>query len=72
MSCSLSIGLQKETGYQNIEGRVVELSKFASVLEFVDKFNKEGDDLDVLVVNAGVLAVQFDQTVDGWEERYVP
>lgn len=72
MSCSLSIGLQKETGYQNIEGRVVELSKFASVLEFVDKFNKEGDDLDVLVVNAGVLAVQFDHTVDGWEERYVP
>ncbi|KAK7689994.1 hypothetical protein QCA50_006636 [Cerrena zonata] len=60
--------LQKDTGFQNIEGRVVELTKFASVLEFVDKFNKDGDDLDILIVNAGVIAAQFIQTQDGWEE----
>lgn len=67
-SCSL-LGLQKETGFQNIEGRVVELSKFASVSAFVDALNKDGEDLDILIVNAGVFAVQFAQTEDGWERR---
>ena len=66
----MKIGLQSETGFQNIEGRTVELSRFASVVEFVDEFNKSGNDLDVLIINAGVALSQFSQTQDGWEQRY--
>ncbi|KAK7690012.1 hypothetical protein QCA50_006654 [Cerrena zonata] len=61
-------GLKNETGFQNLEGRILELSRFASVVEFADKFNKDGDDLDILVINAGVAYEKFSKTQDGWEE----
>lgn len=69
---SLVPGLKNETGFQSIEGRILELSRFASVVEFADKFNKDGDDLDILVINAGVAYEKFSKTQDGWEETYVP
>lgn len=65
------LGLKNEAGFQNIEGRILELSRFASVVEFADKFNKDGDDLDILVINAGVAYEKFSKTQDGWEETYV-
>ncbi|CAL1707350.1 unnamed protein product [Somion occarium] len=59
--------IEKETGFTHVEGFVLELTSFASVLSFVEKFEKDVGSLDILVANAGVLPVTFTPTQDGWE-----
>ena len=49
----------------------LDLSDFASVKAFADRFEKEGGGrLDVMVENAGVATEEFKQTKDGWETPY--
>lgn len=57
--------LQETTGYK-AELWLMDLSSFASVKAFINKFNKECDRLDILVENAAIVE-GFTNTADGWE-----
>ncbi|KAG6879361.1 hypothetical protein C0992_003279 [Termitomyces sp. T32_za158] len=59
--------IQQETGYQAAELWIVDLSDFASVVAFADKFEKDGGRLDILLENAAVLPGKYVSTSDGWE-----
>ncbi|KAG6918164.1 hypothetical protein DXG01_016149 [Tephrocybe rancida] len=59
--------LQTETGYKGAELWIVDLSKFSSVVAFVDKFEQEGGRLDILVANAATATLEYSTTPDGWE-----
>ncbi|KAG6918158.1 hypothetical protein DXG01_016143 [Tephrocybe rancida] len=59
--------LQNETGYKGAELWMVDLSKFSSVVAFVDKFEQEGGRLDILVANAATVTSEYSTTSDGWE-----
>lgn len=54
-----------------MEAWPLELSDFASVKAFVDRFDKDGGDLDLLVQNAGVALSAYSVTKDGYESTYV-
>ncbi|KAK7056335.1 hypothetical protein VNI00_002888 [Paramarasmius palmivorus] len=59
--------LSADTGYKNAEVWTLDLASFASVKSFVDRFEKEGERLDVLIENAGATAPQtYETTNDGW------
>ncbi|TFK54182.1 NAD(P)-binding protein [Heliocybe sulcata] len=58
--------VEKATGLKNAELWLLDLSRFASVVAFADRFEKEGGRLDILVMNAGI-AVQDYQEMEGWE-----
>jgi len=64
----MSTGLKEETGFERIEFRVLELSKFSSVIALTDSFLKDGVRLDILVASAAVSLTQYRTTEDGWEE----
>ena len=51
------------------EVQVVDSSDFESVVALAKRL--EGDPLDILVANAGVVHNQYHGTKDGWEETYV-
>jgi len=56
------------TGCKTIEVWQLDLSSFASVTAFANRFEKEGGGhLDVLVENAGMSTYKYTQTKDGWE-----
>ncbi|KAK7044162.1 hypothetical protein VNI00_007882 [Paramarasmius palmivorus] len=58
--------IKAETGYK-AELWIIDLSSFASVKAFVDKFEKEGGRLDILVENAGIIGSEdYQVTKDGW------
>jgi NAD(P)-dependent dehydrogenase (short-subunit alcohol dehydrogenase family) len=61
----------RDTGYHGCELRIVDLCDFASVVAFADKFEKEVDDLHILVMNAGTLQPKYQPTTDGWESMFV-
>lgn len=63
------LDIKKETGCESIELWILDLSKFASVQAFAERFEKEGGGrLDILVENAAVIpADQYQKTEDGWE-----
>ncbi|KAJ3528292.1 hypothetical protein NMY22_g9467 [Coprinellus aureogranulatus] len=63
-------GLRTETGFENVELRLVDLSKFSSVISFADSF-KDEPRLDILVMNAAVGRFERKVTEDGWEEGKV-
>ncbi|ESK92349.1 retinol dehydrogenase 12 [Moniliophthora roreri MCA 2997] len=59
--------IKAETGYSKAELWTIDLSNFASVKAFVDKFEKEGGRLDILIENAGVMGSdEYEVTEDGW------
>lgn len=64
--CDTFLDLKKETGY-DAELWQIDLSNFASVKEFADKFEKDGGRLDILVENAGIATTKYEATTDGWE-----
>ncbi|KAG2143731.1 hypothetical protein DEU56DRAFT_910864 [Suillus clintonianus] len=59
--------IKQETGYNGCELWIIDLAKFASVTAFADKFEKEGGDLHILVMNAGIAQPGYQSTTDGWE-----
>ncbi|KAG2112708.1 uncharacterized protein F5147DRAFT_632379 [Suillus discolor] len=61
------VEIEWETGYNGCELWIVDLANFASVTAFADKFEKEGGDLHILVMNAGIAQPDYQLTTDGWE-----
>ncbi|EEB88023.1 hypothetical protein MPER_14387, partial [Moniliophthora perniciosa FA553] len=59
--------IKAETGYNKAELWIIDLSNFASVRAFVDKFEKEGSRLDILIENAALIGSgEYEVTEDGW------
>ena len=63
--------IKKASGSDKVEAWVLELSDFASVTAFADRFDKDGGKLDYLIVNAAVALYDYTETKDGWESQYV-
>ncbi|KAK6977494.1 hypothetical protein R3P38DRAFT_3123265 [Favolaschia claudopus] len=59
--------LRQETGYTKGELWIVDLADFRSVISFVDKYEREGGRLDILLANAAMEPGKFVPTKDGWE-----
>lgn len=59
--------IEQDTGYNGCELWIVDLANFASVTAFADKFEKEGGDLHILVMNAAIALPTYQPTTDGWE-----
>lgn len=64
--------IRKETGFAAVEAWPLELDEFASIKTFVDRFEEDGDDLDLFVQNAAVATGVYALTQDGYESSYVP
>lgn len=60
--------IEAATGYKTAELWLLDLSKFASVVEFADKFEKDGGKIDLLIANAGVVLPEYHATSDGHED----
>jgi NAD(P)-dependent dehydrogenase (short-subunit alcohol dehydrogenase family) len=63
--------IEKETGFTKLELSLLDLSRFASVISFAEKFEQDGGRLDLLVMNAGILTHVYEATPDKWESKYV-
>ncbi|KAF8813012.1 retinol dehydrogenase 12 [Phlegmacium glaucopus] len=60
--------LEAETGYKSAELWVVDLARISSVVDFTNRFEKEGGRLDILLENAGIIQNPRQQlTTDGYE-----
>ena len=53
-----------------VEVMELDLSSLASIRNFADAFHKSHSRLDVLVNNAGVMALPYRKTVDGFEMQF--
>ena len=53
-----------------VEVMEVDLASLASVRSFADAFHKQHQRLDVLCNNAGVMAIPYRRTVDGFEMQF--
>ncbi|KAL0959297.1 hypothetical protein HGRIS_014562 [Hohenbuehelia grisea] len=60
--------LKESTGYEKAELMLVELSQFSSVKAFADKVEAEVENLDLLVLNAAIIATSFEVTEDVYEK----
>ena len=64
--------LKAETGYKSAELWIIDLARISSVVDFAERFEKEGSRLDILLLNAGIEPVHGQQlTVDGFEQTSV-
>ncbi|KAI0076847.1 NAD(P)-binding protein [Panus rudis PR-1116 ss-1] len=63
--------IARETGFTRTEARVLELTRFDSVLSFVDQFKKENSSLNILVANAAIALTKFELTPDNWETERI-
>ncbi|KAG8215354.1 hypothetical protein J3R82DRAFT_8951 [Butyriboletus roseoflavus] len=59
--------IELATGFKSCELGKVDLADFSSVTSFSERFQRECDRLDILVMNAAVGAMEYQETVDGWE-----
>ncbi|KAJ7272442.1 short-chain dehydrogenase [Mycena rebaudengoi] len=59
--------LKTETKYTGGELWLLDLSDFASVRKFADKFEQDGGRLDILLENAGTLAATYEASKNGIE-----
>ena len=62
--------LQMDVPDGSAEIMKLDLANLASVREFAGEFNSKYDQLDVLVNNAGIMAVPYATTVDGFESQF--
>jgi NAD(P)-dependent dehydrogenase (short-subunit alcohol dehydrogenase family) len=60
-------GIKAETGCKTAELWIVDLTEFASVRRFADRFEQEGGRLDILVANAAVMLGKYEETKDKWD-----
>ena len=64
--------LKAETGYKSAELWIIDLARISSVVDFAERFEKEGSRLDILLLNAGIEPVHGQQlTIDGFEQTSV-
>lgn len=59
--------IEAATGFKSCESWKVDLADFASVTSFAERFHRQCDRLDILVMNAAIVAKEYEETVDGWE-----
>ena len=60
--------LKTETGYEFAELWIIDLSRISSVVEFVERFEKDGGRMDILLLNAATTPFAGQQlTDDGYE-----
>jgi NAD(P)-dependent dehydrogenase (short-subunit alcohol dehydrogenase family) len=53
-----------------VELITLDLADLASVRSFVSEFSKKFDSLDILINNAGLMAIPYRKTVDGFEMQF--
>lgn len=63
--------IREATGYNNSELWLLDLARFASVIEFSERFERDGGKIDILVANAAVALYEYKTTPEGWEETSV-
>ena len=60
--------LKTETGYEYPELWIIDLARISSVVDFAERFEKEGIRLDILLLNAGMFPGPGQElTADGYE-----
>jgi len=62
--------IKKDAPQAIVTGFTLDLASFASVREFIQAVKNYTSDLDVLICNAGIMAVPFEKTADGFESQY--
>ncbi|MFC6726947.1 SDR family NAD(P)-dependent oxidoreductase, partial [Halobium palmae] len=60
----------RDVGDADLDVRELDLADLDSVAAFADSFRADYDDLDVLVNNAGVMAIPRSETTDGFETQF--
>jgi retinol dehydrogenase 12 len=64
--------LKAETGYGSAELWIIDLARISSVVDFAERFEKDGGRIDILLLNAGITPVPGQQlTADGYEPTSV-
>ena len=60
--------LKAETGYESAELWIIDLARISSVVDFAERFEKDGGRIDILLLNAGIAPAAGQQlTADGYE-----
>lgn len=59
--------IRENVGCQTAEMWSIDMSKFASVIEFAERVENECPRLDIVVLNAAIYARSPEFTDDGWE-----
>jgi retinol dehydrogenase-12 len=60
--------LKAETGYGSAELWIIDLARISSVVEFAERFEKDGGRIDILLLNAATTPFAGQQlTADGYE-----
>ena len=60
--------LKAETGYESAELWIIDLAQISSVVDFAERFEKDGGRIDILLLNAGIEPFPGQQlTADGYE-----
>jgi retinol dehydrogenase-12 len=60
--------LKTETGYESAELWLIDLARISSVVDFAERFEKEGGRIDILLLNAATTPFAGQQlTADGYE-----
>lgn len=57
---------KKDTGVFDVQ--ILDMCSYASVSAFVDRINAQYEHIDVAILNAGVRKVEYQQSIQGWEE----
>ncbi|TMW63699.1 hypothetical protein Poli38472_002640 [Pythium oligandrum] len=66
----LQEALAETPGAGPVEFMQLDVSDMSSVKRFSDEFKKTHDRLDMLINNAGVMAIPYAETVDGFEAQF--
>ncbi len=62
--------IRRDTPSARVELELLDLADLSSIRAFADRFAKAHDPLDVLVNNAGVMAIPRRETADGFEMQF--
>jgi len=63
--------LKAETGYGSAELWIIDLARISSVVDFTERFEKDGGRIDILLLNAGITPSEGQQlTADGYEPTF--
>jgi len=66
-----AIKLKAESGYGSAELWIIDLARISSVVDFAERFEKDGGRIDILLLNAGTTPSARQQlTADGYEPTF--